>query len=188
MASASTDGDHALIILKILNARWKLNPPASRSPRPIRVPFPRPPPNPARRSTDKAEIRKFVDVRSAGRTRFVAVHCFDHGRRARAVLARRSEQQRRALWVRKIDDISDAQRRFKIDAAGCRHDITVIGATLFALRQRVGDRRGKALERHRRNAAPATPPQEDGKRGPKRGNARQHAARRSGIDCHPRGA
>ena len=122
-----------------------------------------------------------MDVRSARRTRVFAVHCFDHGRRDRAVLARRNEQQRRALWVRKIDGISDAQRRLKIDAAGCRHDIAVIGAALFALRQRVGDRRGKALKRHRRNAAPTTPHQEDGKRGPNRGNARQHAAIGCGV-------
>jgi hypothetical protein len=77
------------------------------------------------------KIGKFI---SARRTSVFALHRFDHGRRARAVLVRRNEPQRRALWVRKIDGIADAQRRLKINAAaGCRQDVAVIGAALFAL-------------------------------------------------------
>ena len=129
-----------------------------------------------------------MDVRSARRTRVFAVHCFDHRQRDRPVLARRNEQQRRALWVRKIEGIhrrpSPLENRCGRGSARCSGRKR--GA--LALRQRIGDRRGKALKRHRRNAPPTAPQSEDGKRGPNRGNARQHAAGRSGNDCYPSGA
>src|SRR5450432_3058723 len=88
---------------------------------------------------------EFMDVRLARRTRVLVVHCIDHRRGARAVLARRNEQQRRALRVHKIDGIADTQRRLERDAAACRHDMAVVGAALFAVRQRIGERREKLL-------------------------------------------